>query len=227
MNAGNAAEGHVMHTLAKSWSDLATRLGVTPEPLWSELVAAYSEPQRHYHTLTHITNIVAQFEAMRDRFTKPESVALALFFHDVVYDPARPDNEEKSADWLCDRLEDDLAGPVLKHAFDCILASKGHRASGDADTDLFLDLDMSILGAPWEDYLNYAKGVAREYLPVYGLEAFAAGRPALFLEPTLAADRIFLTEPFALLEAQARSNLAAELDLWRSGRFSALLPPVD
>lgn len=227
MNAGNAAEGHVMHTLAKSWSDLAARLGVTPEPLWAELVAAYSEPQRHYHTLTHVANIVAQFEAMRDRFTKPDSVALALFFHDVVYDPARSDNEEKSADWLCDRLEDAIPGPVLKHAFDCILASKGHKASGDADTDLFLDLDMSILGASWEDYLAYARGVACEYLPVYGAEAYAAGRPALFLEPTLATDHIFLTAPFQPLESQARSNLAAENELWRSGQFFELFPPVD
>ncbi len=212
-----------MDSLAKHWSDLAVRLGlVDGEGLWAGLVTAYNEPQRHYHTLTHINDIVTKFAAVHDRFAKPDSVLLALFYHDVVYDPARPDNEEKSADLMCDQLEDAVDGPVLRHACDCILASKGHKGSGDTDTDLFLDLDMSILGAPWEDYLKYAQGVAREYLPVYGAEAYAAGRPALFLEPTLAHDRIFLTEPFAALENQARSNLAAELDLWRSGGLPGL-----
>lgn len=212
-----------MDGLAKQWSGLAARLGlsaVVRDETWRWIATAYAEPQRHYHTLTHISDIVGQFERLRDRFAMPESVLLALFFHDIVYDPARQDNEAQSAAMLCERLPD-IDGAVLNHACFCIWESKGHKATGDADTDLFLDLDMSILGAPWEDYLKYAKGVAREYLPVYGAEAYAAGRPTLFLEPTLAHERIFLTEPFAASESQARHNLAAERDLWRSGGFPA------
>lgn len=210
-----------MHSLAKQWSGLAARLGLADGETgrtWQAMVAAYGEPQRHYHTLVHIADVVAKFDDLHDRFTRPDSVLLALFFHDIVYDSARQDNEAQSAALLCDRLPG-IDGAILDHACFCILESKGHKATGDADTDLFLDLDMSILGAPWEDYLTYAKGVAQEYLPVYGAEAYAAGRPALFLEPTLAHERIFLTEPFAALEAQARHNLAAERDLWRSGGF--------
>jgi predicted metal-dependent HD superfamily phosphohydrolase len=218
-----------MDSLVKPWSELASRLGLGADkaaPVWIVLSAAYSEPHRHYHTLTHISDITGKFDVLRDRFEKPESVLLALFFHDIVYDPARQDNEAQSAALLCDRLPD-IDGAVLNHACFCILESKGHKATGDADTDLFLDLDMSILGAPWEDYLRYAQGVAREYLPVFGAEAYAAGRPNLFLEPTLSSGHIFLTEPFQPLETQARHNLSAELDLWRSGRFSELLPPID
>jgi predicted metal-dependent HD superfamily phosphohydrolase len=211
MNSRNAAGGRVMDGLAKQWSGLAARLGLSAavrDDAWHLIVTAYSEPHRHYHTLTHIEDVVAKFDTLRDRFAMPESVLLALFFHDIVYDPARQDNEAQSAALLCDRLRD-IDGALLNHACFCIWESKGHKATGDADTDLFLDLDMSILGAPWADYLKYAQGVAREYLPVYGAEAYAAGRPSLFLEPTLAAEHIFLTEPFAALEAQARQNLAA------------------
>lgn len=208
-----------MTGLQTQWEGLATALGlsaVARDDTWRLIAAAYTEPHRHYHTLTHITDITGKFDSLRDLFEKPASVLLALFFHDIVYDPARQDNEAQSAALLCDRLPD-IDGAVLNHACFCILESKGHKETGDADTDLFLDLDMSILGAPWADYLRYAQGVAREYLPVYGAEAYAAGRPALFLEPTLAHDHIFLTEPFRPLEVQARHNLAAEMDLWRSG----------
>ncbi len=189
------------------------------EDNWRLIEAAYSEPHRHYHTLTHIADIVTKFDALRGRFDRPDSVLLALFFHDIVYDPTRQDNEAQSAGLLCERLPD-IERAVLDEACFCILESKGHKATGDADTDLFLDLDMSIVGAPWEDYLTYARGVALEYLPVYGAEAYAAGRPALFLEPTLNHARIFLTEPFQSLESRARSNLAAERDLWRAAAFT-------
>lgn len=212
-----------MHGLEKHWRDLAAALGLDDaarDGTWRLIETAYAEPQRHYHTLTHINDIVAKFDGLRGRFERPDSVLLALFFHDIVYDPARQDNEAQSAGILCERLPG-IGEAMLDHACFCILESKGHKATGDADTDLFLDLDMSILGAPWDEYLTYATGVAREYLPVYGLEAFAKGRPALFLEPTLAHGRIFLTEPFRALESQARSNLAGELDLWRTGGFPA------
>jgi predicted metal-dependent HD superfamily phosphohydrolase len=79
---------------------------------------------------------------------------------------------------------------------------------------------MSILGSDWPDYLAYAEGVYREYLPVYGHDAYAAGRVALFLQPTLTRDAIFLMAEFAERETAARENLHREIALWQAGGFA-------
>ena len=215
-----------MIDLQAEWTRLCERLGVEPDygaEVWARLVTAYGGPQRHYHTLDHIAAVVANGIRLRDRFEAPDAALLALFFHDVVYDPARRDNETLSADtleaWLGGRID---AG-VSTFCRAAIEATASHAAHGDVDIDLVLDIDMAILGAPRDAYLRYAEGVAREYLPVYGLDAYAAGRAELFLKPTLARGSLFLTEPFIGLEDQARANMAEELAQWFSGGIAERL----
>ncbi len=215
-----------MTDLQTQWMRLCAALDVETAyagQLWTQLACAYGEPQRHYHTLDHIGAVVADAVRLRDRFARPDVALLALFFHDVVYDPARRDNETRSADkldaWLGRRLDRDLLVACRR----AIEATASHAAQGEADIDLVLDIDMAILGAPRAAYLRYAEDVAREYLPVYGFDAYAAGRVKLFLEPTLARGSLFLTEPFAGLEDRARGNMAEELAQWTSGAFAERL----
>jgi predicted metal-dependent HD superfamily phosphohydrolase len=213
-----------MTDLRARWDRLARALDIPPvigEEVWQTINAAYSEPHRHYHTLRHIESVTAQCESLRRRFRAPDTAQLALLFHDVVYDPARPDNETLSAALLRDRLGDHIDAAVMTSACAMIEATKQHNAGPDPDSNLLLDIDMSILGADWPDYLAYARGVAREYLPVYGAEAYATGRVTLFLTPTLEKPHLFLTEPFAALEAPARKNLRDEAALWSSGSFDS------
>lgn len=212
--------------LAAVWMNLSARLGVDPkqsEIIWREIENAYGQPHRHYHTLTHIEAVVRHWQAFQSQFIAPDAALLALFFHDVVYDAAKSDNEERSAGMMHALLSASVDDKMLAQAAFSILETKHHQATGDADTDLVLDIDMAILGAPWDTYLSYAENVAREYIPVYGLDSYAAGRGTLFIEPTLAHDRLFLTEAFAGLETQARENLSTERDLWQSGAFAERL----
>src|SRR6188508_492999 len=87
-------------TLA-SWQRLWGELGVATANggLMNQLVAAYSEQHRHYHTLQHLRECLVQFDAAAMLARRPAEVELALWFHDAVYDPRRKDNEERSADW--------------------------------------------------------------------------------------------------------------------------------
>ncbi len=201
--------------LQQLWKVLAERLGLKAS-IWARIVTAYSEPQRHYHTLDHIAAVVADFLPLRDCFEDADAVLLALFFHDIVYDPAGPDNEERSADALRAVLTGDTADRACAH----ILATKRHEAH-TPDSSLVVDIDMAILAAPWPDYLRYAENVAREYLPVYGADAYKAGRCEMFLKP-VQDRRIFLTEVFAPREADARRNIRDELLLWTSGGLPGL-----
>lgn len=79
--------------------------------LWEKYIAArYTEPQRHYHTLAHLEEMLRrldEFEANAPAAhrlpaggTQRLVLELALLFHDAVYDPQRGDNEERSAVWF-------------------------------------------------------------------------------------------------------------------------------
>ena len=82
------------------WISLADELGLerqAAEAVWQALVAAYEADGRFYHNLTHIEQTLAVAEQLKAVAVDFTAVQLALWFHDVVYDPRRSDNEAQSA----------------------------------------------------------------------------------------------------------------------------------
>lgn len=47
-----------------------------------DLCARYSEPQRYYHTLTHIEHMFELFNQHKSALKRPEIVAMAIWFHE-------------------------------------------------------------------------------------------------------------------------------------------------
>ena len=87
-------------TMKLRWLDLAESLDIpeaAAEKIWRELAAAYGENGRFYHNLHHIQHALAVAEQLQAVATDFTAVQLALWFHDVVYDPRRSDNEAQSA----------------------------------------------------------------------------------------------------------------------------------
>lgn len=87
-------------------------------------------------------------------------VELSSWFHDAVYNALRFDNEAKSADWALAFLQATSLEPARQaRVADLICRTQDHtqpQPSGDADLLLFLDADLSILGASTAAYWNYA-----------------------------------------------------------------------
>jgi predicted metal-dependent HD superfamily phosphohydrolase len=196
---------------AEEWRDLAQHLALPPAlsaSILTELQAGYGDPARHYHTGHHIVSMLKQAAALdlKDR----DVARLAIIFHDLVYDPLRNDNEQRSAKVLTNSLSRHIPADRLDHAAAIIEATASHQATGDHDTDLVLDLDMAILGQPWPVYETYAKGVRAEYLPHIDEAAWRQGRISMFLDPTLARGKIFLTDRFKPLNDRALENLRRE-----------------
>ncbi|MDF3146134.1 hypothetical protein [Streptomyces sp. T21Q-yed] len=78
----------------------ATRSPATtpdPAPYADNLLTRWQEPQRHYHTLTHLTAVLDHIDELADHADDPDVVHLAAWFHDAVYLPERSENEERSA----------------------------------------------------------------------------------------------------------------------------------
>jgi predicted metal-dependent HD superfamily phosphohydrolase len=70
-----------------------------PPPAFAPIAAAYGAPGRHYHTLDHLAHCFAELDAAvaAGLTHNPVALELAVWFHDLVYDPAAGDNEQRSA----------------------------------------------------------------------------------------------------------------------------------
>ena len=71
---------------------------------WQNIVTHYQQPHRHYHTLHHIQALLEQFDGIKDQLKQPESVLLAIFYHDVIYQtqgkPAMSNERQRAAYFL-------------------------------------------------------------------------------------------------------------------------------
>ncbi|WP_427911566.1 hypothetical protein ACPWT1_12830 [Ramlibacter sp. MMS24-I3-19] len=87
-----------------------------------------------------------------------------------------------------------------------VLATSGHHASDDIDTQLLLDIDLSILGASYSRFDEYERQVRMEYAHVDDA-TFREGR-LKFVRGMLARPAIYGTQVYReALEPRARENL--------------------
>jgi len=174
-----------------------------------DLIARWSEPQRHYHTLTHLERMLHVVHEWADQADDPRAVALACWFHDAIYDPTSADNETASADLARSVLT--ALGVDPAEVVRLVLLTATHAVEpGDRNGALLADADLAILATDPVTYAAYATAVRAEYAHVPD-DAFARGRAAV-LRRLLALPQLFHVPPLhAEWEARARANLTAEL----------------
>lgn len=191
--------------------------GLLPTHVIDEVLARYDEPWRVYHNRSHVLDLF-QFAAENGFQLAPEQ-ALAVLFHDSVYDPTAPhgSNERASADLLSE-LCDHLPFTMVATAHQIVLDTLDHTPRSTF-SHLVLDLDLSpfVLAARGE--LDTSRLVWLEYrnvMPKDDDEAskvfWAARGPVLtrFLaKPAIYSSAEFKEHPE--LEAAAREHLQHEL----------------
>ncbi|MBK9248637.1 MAG: hypothetical protein IPM69_11105 [Ignavibacteria bacterium] len=181
--------------------------------LWQEIALQYSDTKRSYHTLGHLENLIVELMEVREEINDWSAIVFAVVFHDYIYDSARFDNEEQSAEIAQSHLQTlCLPADIIMRCITHILATKGHSLCGDNDTNLFTDSDLSILGKNWESYLDYSRQIRDEY-SLYSDAEYNAGRKNV-LTHFLTMKRIYKTPYFyEKYELQARENIAIELEM--------------
>ena len=167
----------------------------------------YAQPQRHYHTLDHIK---AMLDALRERNVLIPALELAVWGHDLIYDPARQDNEERSAAVFGIWLTEQGAPSELRQEVEALILATRHDAPPVSPAALIVDADLSVFGASDEAFWTYEGAIRQEYLHV-PWPAYQAGRRAV-LHHFLNRERIYTTPEFANLEVAARAHLAAALE---------------
>lgn len=210
-----------MNSVSDKWSDLWLVAGLRVDTLrwFGQLTKVYSEPHRHYHTLRHVTECLAEFDAVRHLARQPVAVEMAIWFHDAVYDTHAQDNEERSAELSAQCLSEAGASiGLIETVKRLVLATKNHDASMNADAPLMVDVDLSILGQSQERFHEYEVQIRQEYAWVP--EGVFAARRAEILGRFLARERIYATNWFSgIYEGQARDNLRNSMGKLRKGEF--------
>ncbi len=182
--------------------------------LWAEIERGYTSSKRHYHTLLHIENLLKQLNEVKTEIQDWNTLLFSLYYHDLVYNTLKSNNEAQSAALAEKRMAQlSIPAPSINACKNQILATKTHLLSSDPDTNYFTDADLSVLGQPWETYLEYAQNVRKEYA-IYPDFVYNPGRKKV-LAHFSEMDYIFKTAFFrAKFELQAKENLKRESDLF-------------
>ncbi len=177
--------------------------------LWEELVKAYSGKNRHYHNLTHLEEMIVQYERYQSELTFPLELLFAIFYHDYIYKATSKDNELKSAELAISILPEN-AKINKELVFEMILATKLHEHNKVEDVNWLIDFDLKILSKEWKDYETYFNQIRNEY-KIYPDLLYNPGRKKA-LQHFLENEFIFQTETFRTqFEKQARENIQREI----------------
>lgn len=193
------------HSWQRAWAGIGAR--TDGQGTYEQLLAGYSEPHRHYHTLQHLGECLAMFDSVRGLPEHPDEVELALWFHDAIYDTHRPDNEERSADWARAALrEAGVANDAADRVHALIMATRHTANPVLPDEQLLVDIDLSILAAEQARFDEYEEQIRQEYAFVPRW-LFRRKRRAI-LQGFLDRPSIYSTAHFKqALEQLARENL--------------------
>jgi len=191
------------------WIKLWIRLHAVGDGLavYSQLVQAYAEPVRAYHTAAHIVDCLNQLDSAVVLAQRPEEVEAAIWFHDAVYDPAAADNEAQSARLAQTALSSAGVAPERTHRIAAmVLATRHQTLPQTPDAQLLCDIDLSILGSDPAAFDDYERRIRQEYAWVPEPD-YRRARSEI-LAGFLRRRTIYQTGPFRdRYESAARQNL--------------------
>ncbi|MGA6135311.1 metal-dependent hydrolase [Acinetobacter dispersus] len=193
--------------LEKSWFELHQHYHFSePQKIFNKLIAAYNEKQRAYHTLQHLYECLVLVDSIRADLNDAHAVALALWFHDAVYNPHAKDNELKSAELFEQYLAQDLSIDIVQKIKQWIIATQKHESTNELDLQFLLDIDLAILAASPERFEEYEQQIQQEYAWV-DPDVYSIKRKQV-LAHFYQTEPLYQTEHFQQsLEKRAKSNL--------------------
>ncbi|MEO7985834.1 MAG: N-methyl-D-aspartate receptor NMDAR2C subunit, partial [Gemmatimonadales bacterium] len=116
--------------------------------VFERLAAAYAEEGRAYHTIEHVNDCLARLDEAPAFSGSSNVVEAAIWFHDVVYDTHRTDNERLSAEWAGRALTAaGVSGPTISRVQGLVLATDHAGEPTDDAGRLLSDIDLSVLGS--------------------------------------------------------------------------------
>lgn len=179
---------------------------------FEEVMRHYTEPHRRYHTPEHVAHCLEQFDDARAGMDYPDTVELAIWYHDVIYNNGARDNELQSARLFERRARPVMPASVVERVHGLIMVTvHPHACPQTGDQGYMIDIDLSSFGLPWPRFQRDSIAV-REEFPHMSDEEFYT-KQCEFLSKLLERDYFCYTEFFrARHEARARENITRYLE---------------
>lgn len=205
------------------WHRLIASFGIDDDvidALYEVLESHYITPERHYHNLNHIHEVLQVVRSMQHLSHNYRPIQLAAWFHDIIYEmDAGADNEARSAEFARYYLRDvGIPKVVVEQVERLILWTRHKELPTDIDGKIIVDADLASLAAPLPIFTRNSQGIRKEYSKIPD-GSYCQARVEI-LKQFLNRERIFLTEwMYHRYEKQARINISNEIViLQRFGR---------
>jgi len=176
--------------------------------IYQRLLAGYQQQNRHYHSLRHIEHCLGMFEQCKSLLQEPDAIELAIWFHDVILESGRRDNEARSAQLYLE-LSAGAQREEMRQLVERLIMATLHDGTSldDADSFYMVDIDLSSFGLPWEEFLRDSLDLRAENPHLCDADYHL--NQTGFHRSLLARSRFYLSDFFfERLEQQARANLA-------------------
>jgi predicted metal-dependent HD superfamily phosphohydrolase len=179
---------------------------IDPRPVFDNLWCRYCEPHRIYHRCTHLVHCFQQLDLAYALIQDPDAVEMALWFHDAIYTPGSSENEKESAELFVRAAKDHFRPSFIRKVYELIIATAHKEPAQGCNEQFVTDIDLSSLGADWEEFLRDTKALREEHADSSDAMYYVAH--AKFLTSMLQRPRIFRTEFFyGCYEQRARENI--------------------
>ncbi len=173
----------------------------------------YERPWRYFHNVAHLADCAVKLMTVYKHLFDPLVVWYILIYHDLEYLPGAIHWNEYCSS-LSARKELSALGipdPFVETVVMGVRATDGHLVppgySGNPeDLKIFLDIDLSGLGASREEFLHGGELLRKEYGSL--INNFMIQKlQSDFCSSMLKRKKIFQSPHFAHLEAPAHNNL--------------------
>ncbi len=183
------------------------------------LLDRWTRPERHFHNLRHLVDVLARVDELDEEAHHPELVRLAAWYHGAVFDAAdrkayaNRGGEDEGASAVLAREELTALGVPEKNVgrVAALVSALVRHAPDPTDSDcaVLCDADLAMLATEPQRYKAYLQDVRAEYAHLPAQDYVRAririlhkllSRPSLFVSP--------LAQPW---EEPARQNVSAEL----------------
>lgn len=204
-----------MDSLRHQWDELCTTINLPKdisERYFLDLKKHYSESHRAYHNMSHIWSLLHISQVYQKHVIDPITLQLAIWYHDIIYNPLKKNNEQKSADYFKKLFSQFLNEKQLLEVDNMIVSTAKHMPISDShDLSLLLDFDLAILSTESSIYKAYSEAIRKEYW-IYPDFLYHKGRRKV-LKHFLERPQIYFNGFFREKnEKQARENLSGELN---------------
>ena len=207
--------------LQEAWMQLISRYTddlTLCSKCWDTIEASYTSSKRYYHNLNHIAHMLKFAENLKDDIVDYDAFLFAIWYHDIIYNATKKNNELKSAEFAKKHLKlFKIDEKRIENVFFLIKSTQNHDIvlQENSDNAYLLDIDLSILGTSWDGYESYIKQIRQEYA-MYPNFLYNKGRVKA-MSHFLRRKSIYFTTLFQdKFEQQARQNIEKEIRLLQS-----------